>query len=435
MQKGAANILPRISQEFEETSTGGGMTVLFTQTTLPIYLDNQAATPLDPRVLDAMRPYLEGNFGNPSSRHHIFGQMAHEAVEQARRHIANTINAEEDEIIFTSGATESNNIAIRGVLESYREKGRHLVTLATEHKSLLVPANQLAKEGFDVTVLSVSSDGLLDMRELEQALKPETVLVSIMTANNEIGVIQPIEQIGALCRKREILFHTDATQGIGKIPIDVKKQNIDLLSLSAHKIYGPKGIGALYIRRRKPRVKLNALLLGGDQERGMRAGTLNTPAIVGLGAAIQFAIHELPMESKRLAKLRDQLLAELNRRIQGIRVNGSLGQRLPGNLNVSIQGVDSEALLFSLKRIAISSGSACTSLSVEPSHVLTALGLDREDALSSIRISIGRFNTEEDIEIAIEEISQQVDKIRSLRGWSKEAGITKMSIVNQSHAG
>lgn len=380
----------------------------------PIYMDNQATTPLDPRVLQAMMPYLSTDFGNPSSRHHVFGHKANDAVEKARKQVASLIGAEADEIIFTAGATESNNLALYGVMEAYREKGRHLITSAIEHKSILEP---VAKLGMEATVVPVSIEGFVEPDAIKEQIRPSTVLVSVMTANNEVGTLQPISEIASICKERSIIFHTDATQGIGKVSIDVEKQNIDLLSLSAHKVYGPKGIGALYVRKRKPRVKVSALAHGGGQERGLRPGTLNTPAIVGLGEACEIAKKEMTEEQSRLGRLRDKLLAELLRVVPDLRINGSLHHRLAGNLSLEIPGVDSEALLYALKQLAISSGSACTSHTVEPSHVLLALGLTREAALNSIRISIGRFNTENDIPIAAEELAKEIKRIRALRGY------------------
>ena len=371
----------------------------------PIYLDNHATTPLDPDVLEAMLPYLREDFGNASSRHHIYGQRAHQAVETAREQVAALLGAEPDEIIFTSGATESNNIAIRGTMLANRAKGNHLITVATEHKAVLEPGQQLTQEGFELTVLPVKPDGLLDLKELRASLRPTTVLVSVMHANNEIGVIQPIEEIAKICREAGAHFHTDAAQSAGKLPINLKNTPIDLLSLSGHKMYGPKGIGALYVRRRRPRVKVHALTLGGGHERGIRSGTLNSPAIVGLGAACAKANKIGAQEQIEIGRLRDELLRGLQEAIPDLQVNGSLEFRLAGNLNVRLPGVDAEALLYQLKNVAASSGSACTSLKIEPSHVLLALGLNHRQASDSIRFGLGRFTLAQEISLASKEVA------------------------------
>jgi cysteine desulfurase len=361
----------------------------------PIYLDAHATTPVDPRVLEAMLPYFTEYFGNPASVTHQYGWEAAAGIKQARETIAAAIQATPEEIIFTSGATEANNLAIKGIAEANYTKGKHIITMATEHNAVLDPCRYLAKLGFEITVLPVQEDGLLDLSLLEQTLRSDTILVSVMTANNEIGVLQPIAQIGQLCHDRGVLFHTDAAQAIGKIPLDI--QHIDLMSLTAHKVYGPKGIGALYVRRRNPRVNLAPQLHGGGHERGMRSGTLYPPQIVGFAQAIAIALAELPTESQRIQDLRDRLWQQISQ-IPGIRLNGHPTNRLPGNLNISVAGVDGQALLLGLRSVAaVSSGSACTSAKVEPSHVLRALGLSDELAYSSIRFGIGRFNTEVEI--------------------------------------
>lgn len=386
---------------------------------LPVYLDNQATTAIDPRVLEAMMPCLTNVYGNASSRSHAFGWAADKLVENARLQVANLIGSSPKEIVFTSGATESNNLAIQGVLQaalrSDPARRLHVVTQATEHKAILDPCAWLEKQGCRVTVIPVDFDGrvlLNDLRRSINATKP--ALVSIMAANNEIGTIQPIEEIGRLCRVAGVPFHTDAAQAIGKLPIDVERMNIDLLSISAHKIYGPKGIGALYVRRRSPRVELIEQIHGGGHERGMRSGTLNVPGIVGLGTACKLAQFEMQGEAARLEALRDRLLRKLESSLDHIRVNGSREQRLPGNLNVAIHGVDSESLMMALRDIAVSNGSACTSASIEPSHVLRAIGLDDETANSSIRISLGRFNTQEEIDYAGDHLIEVARMLRAL---------------------
>jgi cysteine desulfurase len=362
----------------------------------PIYLDAHATTPVDPRVLEAMRPYFTEHFGNPASVTHEYGWAAAAGIKQARESIAAAIQATPEEIIFTSGATEANNLAIKGVAEANYTKGKHILTVATEHNAVLDPCRYLAKLGFEIMVLPVQEDGLLDLVLLEQSLRSDTILVSVMTANNEIGVLQPIAQIGQLCHDRGVLFHTDAAQAIGKIPLDI--QHIDLMSLTAHKVYGPKGIGALYVRRRNPRVNLAPQLHGGGHERGLRSGTLYPPQIVGFARAVEIALAEMSTESQRIQALRDRLWQQIAQ-LPGIQLNGHPLDRLPGNLNVSIARVDGQALLLGLRAIvAVSSGSACTSAKIEPSHVLRALGLSDELAYSSIRFGIGRFNTEIEID-------------------------------------
>ncbi len=378
----------------------------------PIYLDNQATTRVDDRVLAAMLPYFTEQFGNPSSVGHIYGWEAEAAIKQAREILAHAIHAAPEEIIFTSGATEANNLAIKGVAEAYLDRGRHIITLQTEHNAVLDPCHYLRSLGFDVTFLPVESDGLLDLNLLEKTLRSDTILVSVMAANNEIGVLQPLAAIGDLCHAHQVLFHTDAAQAIGKIPLDVEAMHIDLMSLTAHKVYAPKGIGALYVRRRNPRVQIAPQIHGGGHERGLRSGTLYPPQIVGFAKAIELAIAEMPSESKRLTELRDRLWQRISK-LDGIHLNGHLTQRLPGNLNLSVEGVDGQALLLGVQpAIAVSSGSACTSAKIEPSHVLRALGLPDELAYASMRFGIGRFNTVEDIDRAADVV---IETVRSLR--------------------
>ncbi len=430
---------------------------------LPIYMDNHATTPLDPRVLEAMMPYLREDFGNAASRNHVFGWKAEAAVEQARAQVAALIGASEKEIVFTSGATESDNLALKGVLEFYRDKGDHLITLKTEHKAILDSAKRLermrqdrveelrllrlselasddvtavdadalavkfnldedpvlrrwvaqVRTGARVTYLDVRPDGLVDMEALRAAITERTVLVSIMLANNEVGVVQPMEAIGKLCREKGVLFHTDAVQGVGKVPFDVNRMNVDLASITAHKIYGPKGVGALYIRR-KPRVRIAPSIDGGGHERGMRSGTLNVAAIVGFGKAAELARQEMESESKRLLALRERLRTRLTSELDMVTVNGTLEHRLPGNLNVSFSCVEGEALMMAIKDVAVSSGSACTSASLEPSYVLRALGVEEDMAHSSIRFGIGRFNTEEEVDFVAGLVIDKVKKLREM---------------------
>ncbi|MBW4660358.1 MAG: IscS subfamily cysteine desulfurase [Drouetiella hepatica Uher 2000/2452] len=377
----------------------------------PIYLDCHATTPLAPQVLAAMLPYFTEHFGNPASTHQ-YGWETEAAVKRSRQILAEAIHAAPEEIVFTSGATEANNLAIKGVAETYFSKGRHLITLQTEHSAILDPCRYLQTLGFEVTVLPVQPDGLLNLDTLEKAIRPDTILVSVMAANNEIGVLQPLSEIGAICRHHQVLFHTDAAQAIAKIPLDVQTMQIDLMSLTAHKVYGPKGIGALYVRRRDPRVQLAPQLHGGGHERGMRSGTLYTPQIVGFAEAVQLGLSELETEAKRQSKLRDRLWEQL-RSLPDIYLNGHPTQRLPGNLNVSVEGVDGQALALGLQPLAaVSSGSACTSAQLEPSHVLTALGRSPALAHASLRFGIGRFNTLEEIErVAI----GTIETIQSLR--------------------
>ena len=380
-----------------------------------VYMDYLATTPVDPRVMEAMVPFFTSTYGNAASRNHQFGWEAEEAVESARKSIADAIGAKSSEIIFTSGATESNNLSLAGLWEMYKEKGNHIVTLVTEHKCVLDTAEYLQREkGVDVTFLSVKEDGLVDLDELKAALREDTLLVSVMFANNEIGVLQPIAEIGKLCKERGIFFHTDAAQALGKVPIDVEELGVDLLSMSGHKVYGPKGIGALYVRKRKPRVKLKPIIHGGGHERGMRSGTLNVPAIVGFGKAVEIAIAEMEAETKRASILRDRLEQALLKELDYTQVNGSVENRLPGLSNISFAYVEGEGLMMAIPDIAVSSGSACTSASLEPSYVLKALGLSDELAHSSIRFGIGRFTTEEEVDYVVQSMVKGVRKLREL---------------------
>ncbi|CAM3330910.1 IscS subfamily cysteine desulfurase [Corallococcus sp. ZKHCc1 1396] len=431
---------------------------------LPIYMDNHATTPLDPRVLEAMLPYLREDFGNAASRNHAFGWKAEAAVEKARRQVAELIGASEKEIVFTSGATESDNLAIKGVIEFYKSKGDHIITLKTEHKAILdtckrlervrqerldelklLRLGQLAERdvqpedvaelavkfdlesdatykkwaelptgGARVTYLDVEPDGRVSLEKLAAAITPKTVLISVMFANNEIGVVQPVAEIGKLCREKGVLFHCDAVQGVGKVPFDVEAMNVDLASISAHKMYGPKGVGALYVRR-KPRVRIAPMVDGGGHERGMRSGTLNVASIVGFGMAAEVAKQDLPEEAARLFRLRERLRTGIMEQLDMVVVNGSLEHRMPGSLNISFSYVEGEALMMSIKDVAVSSGSACTSASLEPSYVLRALGVEEDMAHSSIRFGLGRFNTEEEVDFVIRLV---VDKVRKLRDMS-----------------
>jgi len=381
---------------------------------LPIYLDNHATTPLDPRVLEAMMPYLTTQFGNAASRNHSFGWAAEEAVEKARKQIADLIGASPKEIVFTSGATESDNLAIKGVAEMYAERGNHIITVATEHKAVLDTCKKLEKHGYRVTYLPVQPDGLIDLDMLRDAITDKTILISVMYANNEIGVLQPIAEIGKIAKEKGVLFHTDAVQAVGKVPVNVIRDNIDLMSISAHKIYGPKGVGALYVRRKNPRVQLTAQMDGGGHERGMRSGTLNVPGIVGLGKACEICQQEMPEEMARMARLRDRLKDKLLGSLDEVYINGSMERRLPNNLNVSFAFVEGESLLMGINDIAVSSGSACTSATLEPSYVLKALGKGDDLAHSSIRFGIGRFNTEEEIDYVGNRVVEVVNKLREL---------------------
>ena len=382
--------------------------------TLPIYMDNHATSPLDPRVLDAMMPYFTSKFGNAASRNHSFGWEAEQAVEKAREQIAKLIGATAKEIIFTSGATESNNLAIKGIAEMYKERGNHIITQVTEHKAVLDTCKRLEKYGYRVTYLPVKADGLIDIEDLKRAMDDKTILVTIMIANNEIGVVQPVAEIGKLCHEKGVLFHTDGVQAVGKIPVDVNAMHIDALSLSAHKIYGPKGVGALYVRRRNPRVQISGQIDGGGHERGMRSGTLNVPGIVGLGKACEIAGEEMKAETERLIALRDKLKAKLENNLDYVHVNGSMEHRLPGNLNVSFVYVEGESLLMGINDIAVSSGSACTSATLEPSYVLKALGLGDDVAHSSIRFGLGRFNNEAEVDYVGDKLVDVVQKLREL---------------------
>ncbi len=381
---------------------------------LPIYLDNNATTRCDPRVVEAMLPYFTEHFGNAASRNHAFGWRAEEAVDQARDQIARLIGASGKEIIFTSGATESNNLAIKGVAAMYRKKGNHLITVATEHKAVIDPCKRLERDGFQVTFLPVDAQGQVSPEQVAAALTDKTILVSIMAANNEIGTLQPIKDIGRLCKKKGVLFHTDAVQAVGKVPVDVEDMSIDLLSLTAHKLYGPKGIGALYVRRKDPRVRLDAMMDGGGHERGMRSGTLPVPGIVGMGLACDLARQEMPAEAQRLIRLREKLNAGITSQLEEVYLNGHPTQRLPGNLNLSFAYVEGEGLMMGIKDVAVSSGSACTSASLEPSYVLKALGLGDELAHSSIRFGLGRFTTEDEIDYVINDVVRAVTHLRDM---------------------
>jgi cysteine desulfurase len=400
----------------------------------PIYLDYQATTPLDPRVLEAMMPYFTHQFGNPHSRSHSYGWEAEEGVEKARGQVAKLIGADEKEVIFTSGATESNNLAIRGVAEFYKDRKNHIVTTVTEHKCVLDTCRHLEQQGFEVTYLPVQKNGLIDLEALRAAVTDKTVVVSVMAVNNEIGVIQPLAEIGKICREKKAFFHTDAAQAAGKIPLDVEAMNIDLMSISGHKIYGPKGIGALYVRR-KPRVRLVPLIVGGGQERGFRSGTLPTPLCVGLGEAAEIAMNEMEGEAKRLTKLQARMLKGLQDRLPEIFVNGDLEHRIPGNLNISFAYVEGESLMMGIKNLAVSSGSACTSASLEPSYVLRALGVEEEMAHTSLRIGLGRFTTEHEVDTAVDELVRHVNKLREMSPlWEMaQEGIDIKSIEWAAH--
>jgi cysteine desulfurase len=377
-------------------------------------MDNHATTPMDPRVLEAMLPYFMEKFGNAASRNHPFGWVAEEAVESAREQIAKLVGATTKEIIFTSGATESDNLAIKGVAEMYREKGNHIITAVTEHKAVLDTCKRLEKYGYRVTYLPVQKDGLIDLEDLKRAIDDKTILVTIMAANNEIGVLQPWAEIGKICREKGVLFHTDATQAVGKVPVDVNKQTIDLMSISAHKMYGPKGVGALYVRRKNPRVQISAIIDGGGHERGMRSGTLNVPGIVGLGKACELCREEMQQETTRLSGLRDRLKDRILGRLDEVYINGSMEHRLPANLNISFAYVEGESLLMGINDVAVSSGSACTSATLEPSYVLKALGTGDDLAHSSIRFGIGRFNTEAEVDYVADRVCETVERLREL---------------------
>ena len=381
----------------------------------PIYMDNHATTPCDPRVVDAMMPYFTTRFGNAASRNHSFGWEAEEGVDKARNQIASIINAKSKEIIFTSGATESDNLAIKGVVEFYKEKGNHIITCVTEHKAVLDSCRALERQGKAVvTYLPVDKNGMVDPDAVRNAITDKTVLITIMYANNEIGTIHPIREIGKIAKEKGVVFYCDAVQAVGKIPVDVEKDGIDLLAMSGHKLYGPKGVGALYVRSKGPRVRIAPIIDGGGHERGMRSGTLNVTGIVGFGAACEIAQRELPEETRYLSGLRDRLQAGLFERLDEIYLNGHPTERLPGNLNVSFAYVEGESLLMGINDIAVSSGSACTSATLEPSYILKALGIDEELAHSSIRFGLGRFNTEDEVDYVAERVSREVQRLREM---------------------
>jgi cysteine desulfurase len=381
---------------------------------LPIYMDNHATTPVDPRVLETMLPYFSENFGNAASRNHAFGWKAEEGVEHAREQVAKLIGATPKEIIWTSGATESNNLAIKGVAEMYREKGNHIITEVTEHKAVLDTCKRLEKYGYEVTYLPVQKEGRVDVDDVRKAITPRTILLTIMYANNEIGVVQPIAELGALAKEKGVFFHVDGVQAAGKIPVDVNKDNIDLLSVSGHKLYGPKGVGGLYVRRRNPRVQLAAIIDGGGHERGMRSGTLNVTGIVGFGKACELCLEEMPTESVRLRGMRDRLKEKIFGELDEIYVNGSMTHRLPHNLNISFAYVEGESMLMGINDVAVSSGSACTSATLEPSYVLKALGVGEDLAHTSIRFGLGRFNTEEEVDYVAARVIETVKRLREL---------------------
>ena len=376
-----------------------------------IYLDNQATTPLDPKVFSAMEPWFTEKFGNASSRNHTYGWEAEEAVEIARESVAATIGALPKEIIFTSGATEANNIALQGAAKSYQDQGRHIITVKTEHKAVMDVCQHLSKDGFDITYLPVDKDGILDLNKFEAAIRDDTILASVMHVNNEIGVIQPIKELGAICKNKGIIFHVDAAQSMGKLSINVDDMGIDLLSISAHKLYGPKGVGALYVRRKNPRVQLQPIMFGGGHERGIRSGTLPVPNIVGLGKACDIAADVMIEENLRISQLRDSLLRGIRAENPNASINGSMEHRVAGNLNMSFPGANNEAIIAAVPDIAISSGSACTTSTMEPSHVLLALGMSKNEVYSSLRFGIGRFNTEEEIQIAVKSINNCMKKL------------------------
>jgi cysteine desulfurase len=390
---------------------------------LPIYMDNQATTRVDPRVLDAMLPYFTETFGNPGSATHSFGHAAKEAVDASRQQIAAAIGARPKAIVFTSGATESNNLAIKGMAAKLEERGRHIVSVVTEHPAVLDPLKTLARHGFEITLLPVAPSpkreaGLIHVEQVAEALRKDTILVSVMLANNEIGILQPVGEIGRLCRQRGVLLHTDATQAMGKTPVDVEQLQVDLMSFTAHKMYGPKGVGALYVRHGRPPVRLEPMIDGGGQEGGLRSGTLNTPGIVGFARALELCLKELPAEAARLRDLRNRLFAGLTAALRGVLLNGPALElpdlRLPGNLNVSFAGVDGESLLINMRDIALSSGSACTSANPEPSHVLRGLGLDDELVRSSVRFGLGRFNTTEEVDYVIAKVATTITNLRQM---------------------
>ncbi|XP_020109408.1 cysteine desulfurase, mitochondrial-like [Ananas comosus] len=421
----------------EEEVGGGGGVISMKGVRIsgrPLYLDMQATTPVDPRVLDAMLPFYLSRFGNPHSRTHLYGWESDAAVEAARAQVAALIGADPKEVFFTSGATESNNISVKGLMRFHRDRKRHVVTTQTEHKCVLDSCRWLQQEGFEVTYLPVRPDGLVDLDALAAAIRPDTGLVSVMAVNNEIGVVQPLEDIGCICRDKRVPFHTDAAQALGKIPIDVARMGVALMSLSGHKIYGPKGVGALYLRRR-PRVRVEPQMSGGGQERGIRSGTVPTPLAVGMGAACEIAAREMDYDNRRIAALQARLLEGIRSRVDDVVVNGSVEHRYPGNLNLSFAYVEGESLLMGLKEVAVSSGSACTSASLEPSYVLRALGVDEDMAHTSIRFGIGRFTTEAEIDRAVELTVQQVRKLREMSPLYEmaKAGIDLKSIQWAQH--
>lgn len=401
---------------------------------LPIYLDNNATTPVDPRVLEAMMPYFTEHFGNAASRHHPFGWEAEEGVEYARTQVAKLIGADPKEIIFTSGATEADNLAIKGVFEMYATKGNHIITVNTEHKAVLDTCKHIEKLGGEVTYLTVNHEGLIDLKELEAAIKPETILIAIMYANNEVGVLQPVKEISAIAHRHGVLFFTDATQAAGRVPVDVAKDGMDIMAFSAHKMYGPKGVGALYVRRKNPRVKITAQMDGGGHERGMRSGTLNVPGIVGMGQACEICRLDMGEESKRTKALRDKLENGLLE-IEETYFNGYKDERLPGVSNIAFRYVEGDALMIGItKSIAVSSGSACTSASIEPSYVLKALGLGDDLAHSSLRFGVGRFTTEDEIDYAIDYIRETVAKLREASPvWEMYKEGAEMNAVEWAH--
>ncbi|MCY2941372.1 MAG: IscS subfamily cysteine desulfurase [Planctomycetota bacterium] len=381
---------------------------------LPVYMDNNSTTRTDPRVLEAMMPYFTEKFGNSASRNHAYGWETEEGVDLAREQVASIINASSKEIIFTSGATESNNLAIKGVAAMYKKKGNHIISAVTEHKAVIDTCMRLERDGCTVTFLPVDKYGIVSPQQVADAITDKTIIVSIMAANNEIGTVHPMKEIGAICKAKGVLFHTDATQAVGKIPMDVEDMGIDLLSMTAHKMYGPKGVGALYVRRKDPRVRLDAMLDGGGHERGMRSGTLNVTGIVGMGMAAEICRKELHSESERLLKLRNRLHEGINSKLEDAYLNGHPIHRLPGNLNISFAFVEGEGLMMGIKDVAVSSGSACTSASLEPSYVLKALGLGDELAHSSIRFGLGRFNTEEEVDFVINDVVRAVNHLRDM---------------------
>lgn len=381
---------------------------------LPIYMDHNATTPVDPRVLEVMLPYFTDKFGNAASRNHHFGWVAEDAVDRARQQVASLIGANAKEVIWTSGATESNNLAIKGAAEMYKEKGRHIITAIHEHKATIDPCKRLQRNGFDVTWLEPDSDGVIRAQQIAEAIRDDTILVTIMWANNEIGTINEVAQIGKLCKDRGVIFHTDATQAVGKIPVDVEKAGVDLLSASAHKMYGPKGVGCLYVRRRRPRVRLAAIIDGGGHERGMRSGTLNVTGIVGMGAAADLCQKEMNAEASRLLALRQKLEQRITDQLEGVQVNGHPEHRLPHTTNISFAWVEGESLMMAIKEIAVSSGSACTSASLEPSYVLKGLGVGDELAHSSLRFGLGRGTTEEEVDYTVEKVVRGVNKLREM---------------------